>query len=239
MMLNTNFNMKTNRVILLGLTVLALLCGREAQAFYNPTTGRWLNRDPIGESGGPNLHSFAGNTPPNAVDPLGLRVPRTPEEAEQSVTLYFTLLQQALAEERQTMSMSLSRQAGYCAASRRADQLWQAATLTGAELQLVLEAWQPGNCDCKCRGLLLGRPESVSAETSLPQSILSDITGPTATPIEAQYQLNLATGRLQGPPPWRTCKIKALKCSLLPQRQPRSSRYKPRSYRCIACWRNK
>ncbi len=36
---------------------------QEAQAFYNPSTGRWLSRDPIEERGGLNLHGFVGNDP--------------------------------------------------------------------------------------------------------------------------------------------------------------------------------
>src|SRR6266487_1220596 len=28
--------------------------------YYNPSTGRWLSRDPIAERGGPNLYLFAG-----------------------------------------------------------------------------------------------------------------------------------------------------------------------------------
>jgi hypothetical protein len=35
-----------------------------AQAFYNPDTGRWLNRDPIGERGGINLFAAMGNWRP-------------------------------------------------------------------------------------------------------------------------------------------------------------------------------
>ena len=35
-------------------------------------TGRWLSRDPIGESGGINLYGYVGNSPVNYVDPLGL-----------------------------------------------------------------------------------------------------------------------------------------------------------------------
>ena len=42
--------------------------------FYNPTDGRWLSRDPIGEGGGINLYGMVGNEPMNAVDLLGLRV---------------------------------------------------------------------------------------------------------------------------------------------------------------------
>jgi RHS repeat-associated protein len=40
--------------------------------YYNPTTGKWLSRDPLGESGGPNLTQAFGGDPVNNVDPLGL-----------------------------------------------------------------------------------------------------------------------------------------------------------------------
>jgi RHS repeat-associated protein len=67
--------------------LLGLLFGREAQAFYNPSTGRWLSRDPIGEPGhhtlsgsrrpsvpaeAGNLFCMAGNSPVTKVDLLGL-----------------------------------------------------------------------------------------------------------------------------------------------------------------------
>jgi hypothetical protein len=42
------------------------------QAFYNPTTGRWLNRDPIEERGGRNLCGFVSNEPISRSDRLGL-----------------------------------------------------------------------------------------------------------------------------------------------------------------------
>ncbi len=55
--------------------VLAVLLGLWAApdglAFYNPATGRWLNRDPIGERGGVNLHGFVGNDPLHRIDPDG------------------------------------------------------------------------------------------------------------------------------------------------------------------------
>jgi hypothetical protein len=44
----------------------------QANAFYNPSAGRWLSRDPSGESGGINLHSFTDNSPINNVDRNGL-----------------------------------------------------------------------------------------------------------------------------------------------------------------------
>lgn len=40
--------------------------------YYSPSLGRWINRDPIGESGGLNLYGFVRNRPVNRVDKLGL-----------------------------------------------------------------------------------------------------------------------------------------------------------------------
>jgi RHS repeat-associated protein len=39
--------------------------------FYDPVTGRWPNRDPIGEEGGKNLYGFVHNDGLNSVDYLG------------------------------------------------------------------------------------------------------------------------------------------------------------------------
>ena len=43
------------------------------QRYYNPSTGRWPNRDPIGERGSINLYDFVGNNPVTQFDPLGLQ----------------------------------------------------------------------------------------------------------------------------------------------------------------------
>jgi len=40
--------------------------------FYNPSTGRWLSRDPIGEEGGLNLYAHCANDLRQRVDYLGL-----------------------------------------------------------------------------------------------------------------------------------------------------------------------
>jgi RHS repeat-associated protein len=39
---------------------------------YDPSSKRWLSRDPIGEKGGINLCGYVGNDPVNAIDPGGL-----------------------------------------------------------------------------------------------------------------------------------------------------------------------
>ena len=39
--------------------------------YYNPSTGMWLSRDPMEESGGLNLYSFVLDDPLNAIDALG------------------------------------------------------------------------------------------------------------------------------------------------------------------------
>jgi RHS repeat-associated protein len=38
---------------------------------YDPDLGRWLSRDPIGESGGLNLYGYVANGPTGDIDPLG------------------------------------------------------------------------------------------------------------------------------------------------------------------------
>lgn len=42
--------------------------------WYDPATGRWLSKDPIGLDGGMNLYAFCGNDPVGFVDPQGSEV---------------------------------------------------------------------------------------------------------------------------------------------------------------------
>jgi hypothetical protein len=44
--------------------------------YYDPATGRWPSRDPIGEEGGINLYGFVGNSPTDLVDYSGLFIAR-------------------------------------------------------------------------------------------------------------------------------------------------------------------
>src|ERR1051326_8247911 len=41
---------------------------------YDPDLGRWLSRDPIGESGGVNLYDYVGNNSTDNTDGLGLQI---------------------------------------------------------------------------------------------------------------------------------------------------------------------
>ena len=72
-----NRTMKTNRVILFTLALLVVTLVQNAQAFYNPSTGRWLNRDPIAERGGRNLYGAVRNDAVNHSDNLGKCVNRS------------------------------------------------------------------------------------------------------------------------------------------------------------------
>jgi RHS repeat-associated protein len=40
--------------------------------YYNPETGRWINRDPIEEKGGANVYEYGNSNPISFFDPLGL-----------------------------------------------------------------------------------------------------------------------------------------------------------------------
>jgi len=55
------------RTSLIGLAAL-LLMPQAGRCFFNPSAGRWLNRDPIEESGGANLFAFAANEPIASAD---------------------------------------------------------------------------------------------------------------------------------------------------------------------------
>jgi RHS repeat-associated protein len=55
--------------------------------YYDPMTGRWPSRDPIGERGGVNLYGFVGNEPASNYDFLGLKKP-TKEEKDRGLLAF-------------------------------------------------------------------------------------------------------------------------------------------------------
>lgn len=54
--------------------LLFLWSASDVLAFYNPSTGKWLSRDPVEEKGGKNLSGFVYNNSVGLVDPVGLEV---------------------------------------------------------------------------------------------------------------------------------------------------------------------
>jgi len=46
--------------------------------YYDPGTGKFINRDPIGYAGGENLYGFCGGNPVNESDPNGTLSPSQP-----------------------------------------------------------------------------------------------------------------------------------------------------------------
>jgi len=58
--------------IILMMAAAAFFATLNVHASYDPTTGRWFGRDPIGERGGQNVYAFVGNNGVSCIDPLGL-----------------------------------------------------------------------------------------------------------------------------------------------------------------------
>lgn len=61
-------------LVIAGVLLMSFWLTTSISAFYNPAQGRWLSRDPIGETGGMNLYAFVGNNPVNWTDLWGLYV---------------------------------------------------------------------------------------------------------------------------------------------------------------------
>jgi hypothetical protein len=70
--------MNTHIITKPAISTLALtawfLLPQAAHGYYNPSTGRWLSRDPKGEQYHPQEYAFARNSLVNSVDLLGLEV---------------------------------------------------------------------------------------------------------------------------------------------------------------------
>jgi len=72
--------MKTKQIwkLMVQTLMLGVFLGQQAKAFYDPSVGRWLSRDPMQEKGNSSLFShdgpycFVGNSPVQSIDQLGL-----------------------------------------------------------------------------------------------------------------------------------------------------------------------
>ena len=61
------------KAVVFGVWLICLFWAGDVFAFYNPSTGRWLSRDPIGEKGGLNVYAFVRNGI-SSIDARGLKV---------------------------------------------------------------------------------------------------------------------------------------------------------------------
>ena len=75
---------KLKRWLRTGVVLVVLVVASPVHAFYNPSTGRWLSRDPIGERGGLNRYGFVANNPVRNTDILG----RLPFRKEVSLGIF-------------------------------------------------------------------------------------------------------------------------------------------------------
>ncbi len=62
--------------VLLGICAITFLAADAEARYYQPTMGRWVQRDPVGYTDGMNNYGYVGGKPCTAVDPSGLIVSR-------------------------------------------------------------------------------------------------------------------------------------------------------------------
>ena len=89
--------------------------------FYNPSIGRWVSRDPIGERGGRNLAAFVANRTPNYVDtdgrfvyPIIIRPPPFPLPPNRGTASECAELRKFIDEQRQIRD-AYQKSIGTCA----------------------------------------------------------------------------------------------------------------------------
>jgi hypothetical protein len=64
---------------------------------YDPGTGRFLNRDPIGYAGGINLHAYTENSPVSVADPEGIS-PHIDDQRANNLARRIDMLRRKIAE---------------------------------------------------------------------------------------------------------------------------------------------
>jgi hypothetical protein len=92
--------------------------------FYNPSTGRWLSRDPIEEAAGPNLFVIVGNSPGGSVDAWGKEDSLSPDNPTQaprppnaSASIQLEQFRQSLQANKQVFTTALRTLCPVCPVS--------------------------------------------------------------------------------------------------------------------------
>lgn len=80
--------------------------------WYDPSTGRWTQRDPIGIEGGIALYAFCSNSPANLLDPRGLRGHR---EGDSCVGAFWEGFRDSIADQIESMSDAVFGKAAFLA----------------------------------------------------------------------------------------------------------------------------
>ena len=113
---------------------------------YSALLGRWINRDPIGESGGVNQYAYVENSPTDSNDPSGEIKPSQMSCAELAQTI--AQIAEELAKRQQEMEenkLDLPPDDGHCTKFK--------------ETQVYLNRLKDAFNDKGCQGPLKGNPE--------------------------------------------------------------------------------
>ena len=73
--------------------------------YYDASSGRFLNRDPLGYGGGVNMYGYCGSSPVRGIDPTGLQIQQLIQNVAESVEEN-PLLQQALSDDVQELAQA-------------------------------------------------------------------------------------------------------------------------------------
>lgn len=108
--------------------------------YYNPSTGRWLSRDRIGEVGGVNLYGFGWNDAVNTWDILGLLPPGSALRGDTPV-----LLEVMTELDRQAVQQVIRESASLAAKEAAKEAARQAALRAAAAAAASAAAVTPGD----------------------------------------------------------------------------------------------
>ena len=99
--------------------------------YYDPLTGRWPSRNPIGEYGGLNLYSFVKNNGINSFDMLGL------QEKDKVIIPALSECHEDEASCKEACNAHNTRISDYVAKMRQLDQLLRSRAATDLEAELA------------------------------------------------------------------------------------------------------
>jgi RHS repeat-associated protein len=104
--------------------------------YYDPRSGRWTSRDPIGLDGGVNVYQYCGGNPVMYADPSGLQNPAALATAREGQVIYINFFRKAPATSRLgalgTLGLCFASVTGGWAIGTAIDQHWGISDWGGA-----------------------------------------------------------------------------------------------------------